>query len=173
MLLPDITFYMRERDETIEGDNPFKWVYNTSKDLFAGKKVLIFGLPGAFTPTCSNSQLPGYEAMYNQFLELGIDEIYCTSVNDSFTMYQWAQSQGIKNVRMLPDGNGEFAAGMGVLVDKSNLGFGKRSWRYAVVVDNLEVVNYFEEDGIMDNCPADPYEISSPEYVIEYLKGAQ
>lgn len=168
-LLPDTTFYMRERDESIGGDNPFKWVYKTTKDIFAGKKVVIFGLPGAFTPTCSNSQLPNYEKMYEDFMAKGIDEIWCTSVNDAFVMYQWGKAQGLKNVKLLPDGNGDFADGLGMLVDKTNLGFGKRSWRYAMVVDDLQIKRQFLEEDFMDNCPTDPYEYSAPEYVIENI----
>ena len=168
-MLPDVVFHLRERDESIGGDNPFKWSRKTTGELFADKKVIIFGLPGAFTPTCSNSQLPGYEAMYEEFMAQGIDEIWCTSVNDAFVMYQWAQAQGLENVKMLPDGNGEFAEGLGFLVDKSNLGFGKRSWRYAMVVDNLEITRMFEEIGFMDNCPTDPYIHSAPETVLAEL----
>jgi len=160
---------MRERDESIGGDNPFKWVYKTTKDLFAGKKVVIFGLPGAFTPTCSNSQLPNYEKMYDDFLEKGIDEIWCTSVNDAFVMYQWGKSQGLKNIKLLPDGNGEFAGRMGMLVDKENLGFGARSWRYAMVVNDMTIKDLWEEPNKMDNCPTDPYGMSSPEFVITKL----
>lgn len=166
-LLPDIVFHLRERDETIEGDNPFKWVRKTTGELFSGKKVIIFGLPGAFTPTCSNSQLPNYEKMYEDFTSYGVDEIWCTSVNDSFSMYQWAKGLNIKNVKMLPDGNGEFASRLGMLVDKSNLGFGNRSWRYAMLVDNLEVKIMAMEPGKMNNCPTDPYGPSSPE---EFIK---
>lgn len=169
--LPDTMFYTRERDESIEGDNPFKWVYKTTKDLFSGKKVLIFGLPGAFTPTCSNSQLPGYENLYDDFIAKGIDEIWCTSVNDAFVMYQWAKAQGIKKVKMLPDGNGDFAEALGMLVNKNNLGFGQRSWRYAMIVDDLDIKHIWEEDGYMSNCPTDPYEVSAPEYVLEQLQG--
>lgn len=169
MLLPDTTFYMRERDESVDGDNPFVWSYKTTKDLFADKKVVIFGLPGAFTPTCSNSQLPGFEQMYDQFLEKGVDEIWCTSVNDAFTMFQWAKAQGIEKVKMLPDGNGDFARSLNMLVDKSNLGFGQRSWRYAMVVDNFVVEKAFVEDGLMDNCPTDPYGASAPENVFANL----
>ena len=171
-LLPDVMFYMRERDESLGGDNPFKWVYKTTKDLFAGKNVLIFGLPGAFTPTCSNSQLPGYEAMAEDFKQLGIDEIWCTSVNDAFVMFQWGCQQGVQNVKMLPDGNGDFANQLGMLVDKSNLGFGKRSWRYAMVVRDLNITHVFDEYGIGDMYPTDPYERSAPEYVYRKLKDA-
>jgi peroxiredoxin len=169
-LLPDVTFYMRERDESIGGDNPFKWVYATTKDLFAGKKVVIFGLPGAFTPTCSNSQLPDYEKMFADFQAEGIDEVWCTSVNDAFVMYQWGLSQNLVNVKLLPDGNGDFARELGMLVEKNNLGFGKRSWRYATLVDDLEVVDMWAEEGYMSNCPTDPYGASSPQSVLEKLK---
>lgn len=169
-LLPDVVFHMRERDETIGGDNPFKWVRKTTGELFSGKKVVIFGLPGAFTPTCSNSQLPGYEEMFDDFEALGIDEVWCTSVNDAFVMYQWGLAQGVKNVRLLPDGNGDFADSLGMLVDKSNLGFGKRSWRYAMYVDNLNIVDMWSEESHMDNCPTDPYGESAPHNVYQKLK---
>lgn len=168
-LIPDIVFHLRERDDSIEGDNPFKWVRKTTGELFAGKKVLIFGLPGAFTPTCSNSQLPNFEKLYDEFLGKGVDEVWCTSVNDAFTMYKWAQDLGIKKVNMLPDGNGEFASRMGMLVDKSNLGFGNRSWRYACLVDDLEVIRMAQEPGKMNQCPTDPYTVSSPEEFIKTL----
>jgi len=168
-MLPDVTFYMRERDESIGGENPYKWVYKTTKDLFADKCVLIIGLPGAFTPTCSNSQLPGFDAMAEQFTEKGIQEIWCTSVNDAFVMHQWSQHQGTENVKMLPDGNGDFARGLGMLVEKQNLGFGPRSWRYVLVADNMKIVDWFEEDHFMDNCPYDPYKVTTPENVFSNL----
>lgn len=168
-LLPDTMFYMRERDESLGGANPFKWSYKTTKDLFSRKTVVIFGLPGAFTPTCSNSQLPGYEKLYEEFMKLGVDEIWCTSVNDAFVMYQWGQIQGVENVRLLPDGNGDFAASLGMLVDKSNLGFGKRSWRYALLAQDLVIKDIWVEEGMSDNYPADPYALSAPEYVLDMV----
>lgn len=167
--LSDVTFYMRERDESI-ADNPFKWVYKTTKDLFAGKKVVVFGLPGAFTPTCSTQQLPLYEQMYQEFMDAGVDEIWCTSVNDAFVMYQWAKHQGVQNVKMLPDGNGNFADSLGMLVDKQNLGFGKRSWRYSMLVNDMKIVRLFEEPGFMGNCPIDPYECSDACTMLEFIK---
>lgn len=170
MLLPDVVFHMRERDDTLEGSNPYKWVRKTTGELFADKKVIIIGLPGAFTPTCSNSQLPGFEEMYDKFKALGVDEIWCTSVNDAFVMFQWARHQCVEKVKMLPDGNGDFAKGLNMLVDKSNLGFGKRSWRYVAYVENLEVKGILEEEGYMDNCPTDPYGKSSPENVYNELQ---
>lgn len=169
MCVPDVTFYMRERDDTIAGPNPFKWVYKTSKDLFANKRVLIIGLPGAFTPTCSNHQLPDFDELYEDFRDQGIDEIWCTSVNDAFVMHQWSQHLDVTNIKMLPDGNGDFAEGMGMLVDKRNLGFGKRSWRYVALVDDLVVTDMWDEYGIMNNCPTDPYEYSAPDHVLKNL----
>ena len=171
MLLPDVVFHMRERDPLLYKDpNPFVWVRKTTAELFADKRVLIIGLPGAFTPTCSNNQLPGFEEMYDKFKALGIDEIWCTSVNDAFVMFQWSCHQGIEKVKMLPDGNGDFAKGMNMLVNKSNLGFGKRSWRYVAYVDNLEIKDMWEEEGFMNNCPTDPYLHSSPENVYNGVK---
>lgn len=173
-LLPDVVFHMRERDDTIDDPNPFKWVRKTTSELFAGKTVLIFGLPGAFTPTCSNSQLPGYEELYDEFIAAGIDEVYCTSVNDAFVMHCWKQHQGVKKVQMLPDGNGEFAKGLGMLIDKSNIGFGNRSWRYAMVVKDLEIQQVFEEQGYpRDLHPTDPYGVSSPIHVLSTLQGEE
>jgi peroxiredoxin len=171
--IPDVVVHMRERDESLGGDNPFKWVRKMTSELFAGKKVVIFGLPGAFTPTCTNEQLPNFERLYDEFVAEGIDEVWCTSVNDAFVMNCWAKQLGIEKVKMLPDGSGQFADGLGYLVDKSNLGFGKRSWRYAVVVDNLSIVRWFDEEGLTDNCPDDPYEVSNPENVLACLRNEE
>jgi peroxiredoxin len=169
-LVPDTVFYMRERDESLGGDNPFKWVLKTSKDIFAGKRVVVFSLPGAFTPTCSTYQVPGYEDAYDEMVSFGIDEVYVISVNDAFVMRKWMIDQGVEKIKALPDGNGSFTEAMGMLVDKSNLGFGKRSWRYSMVVNNMEIEQIFDEDGFMDNCPLDPYVNSSPERMLKYLK---
>ncbi|MFM2303617.1 MAG: hypothetical protein RLZZ135_1027 [Cyanobacteriota bacterium] len=171
--VPDVVFKTRVRDESIGGDNPFKWQDVSSKDIFAGKKVVVFSLPGAFTPTCSTSHLPRYEELYNEFKALGVDEIYCLSVNDAFVMYQWGLKQGAKNVKLLPDGNGDFSKAMGMLVDKSNLGFGKRSWRYAMVVNDYKVEKVFSEEGFIDNCPTDPFEVSDADTMLAYLKGSK
>ena len=105
-------------------------------EQFAGKRVIVFGLPGAFTPTCSTQQLPGFDENFEKFQEKGIDEIYCVSVNDTFVMNSWFESLGIKNVYPLPDGNGEFTHLIGAECSKSNLGFGFRSWRYAAVIND-------------------------------------
>ena len=168
--VPDVTFKTRVRDESIGGDNPFKWYDLTTDELFANKKVVVFSLPGAFTPTCSTSHLPRYEALYDEFKALGVDEIVCISVNDAFVMYQWGLKQNRENVFLLPDGNGEFTRKMGMLVDKSNLGFGMRSWRYSMYVDNKEIKKVFKEAGFNDNCPTDPFEVSDADTMLEYLK---
>lgn len=129
--VPDVVFKTRVRDESVPGPNPFRWQDLTTQEIFGGKKVVLFALPGAFTPTCSSTHLPRYEELYDEFKAVGVDSIVCLSVNDAFVMYQWGLKQGAKNVFLLPDGNGEFTRKMGMLVDKSNLGFGMRSWRYA------------------------------------------
>ncbi|GAB5436909.1 redoxin family protein [Falsiruegeria mediterranea] len=171
--LPDVTFHTRVRDEAVGGENPFRWEDKTTADYFAGKRVVLFSLPGAFTPTCSTYQLPGFENGHADFAAQGIDEIYCMSVNDSFVMNKWAEGQGLKNVKVIPDGSGEFTRKMGMLVDKDNLGFGMRSWRYAAIVNNGVVEAWFEEPGLMDNCPEDPYGVSSPETVLNHLVKAK
>ncbi|TAE57076.1 MAG: peroxiredoxin [Nostocales cyanobacterium] len=170
--VPDVVFKTRVRDESIGGPNPFRWQDRTTKELFAGKRVVVFSLPGAFTPTCSTSHLPRYEELYTEFKALGIDEVICISVNDAFVMYQWGKQQGAKNVFLLPDGNGEFTRKMGMLVDKANLGFGMRSWRYSMVVNDCKIEKIFTEPGYSDNCPTDPFEVSDADTMLKYLKGA-
>ncbi|MCP5371917.1 MAG: peroxiredoxin [Hyphomicrobiales bacterium] len=171
--VPDVVFKTRVRDDTVPGDNPFRWQDATTADVFAGRKVVLFALPGAFTPTCSSTHLPRYEALYAEFRALGVDEVVCLSVNDAFVMFQWGRSQGARNVRLLPDGNGEFTRKMGMLVDKSNLGFGMRSWRYAMVVDDRRIEKMFIEPDYGDNCPTDPFEVSDADTVLAYLTGAR
>lgn len=169
--VPNVVFKTRVRDESIGGDNPFKWQDVTTKDIFAGKRIVVFSLPGAFTPTCSTSHLPGYDAAYDQIKGLGIDEVYCLSVNDAFVMYQWGKNMGVKNVKLLPDGNGEFSRKIGMLVEKSNLGFGMRSWRYSMVVKDGKIEKIFTEPGYSDNCETDPFEVSDVDTMLAYLKG--
>ncbi len=170
--LPEVTFKTRVRDESIGGDNPFRWQDMTTSDYFANKRVVLFALPGAFTPTCSTFQLPGFEKGFADFQAQGIDEIYCLSVNDSFVMNKWAQSQELENVKVIPDGSGEFTRKMGMLVEKDNVGFGMRSWRYAAVVNNGEIEAFFAEPGLSDNHGEDPYGESAPENVMNWLKSA-
>lgn len=161
MRVPYVTFITRQNGE---------FVNVTTDELFGGKRVILFALPGAFTPTCSSFQLPGFELDYQKFKDQGIDEVYCLSVNDGFVMNAWAKDQNIQNVKMIPDGSGEFSEGMGMLVIKDNLGFGVRSWRYAAVVNDGEIEKLFEEPGKSDNHPEDPYGESSPESVLSYLQ---
>ena len=167
--VPAVDFQTRIRDESIGGDNPFRWETVSSNTCFSGKRVIVFSLPGAFTPTCSTYQLPDFEKLYEEFRKLGIDEIYCLSVNDTFVMNAWARWQGLNHVKVLPDGSGEFTRKMGMLVAKDNLGFGMRSWRYAAVVNDGVVERWFEEPGFSDNCPDDPYGVSSPQNILETL----
>jgi thioredoxin-dependent peroxiredoxin len=159
--VPQVEFVFREISE---------FVNHTSKELFDGKRVVIFSLPGAYTPTCSAYQLPGFEEKYDDFIGSGIDAIYCISVNDGFVMNAWKRALGIEKVKMIPDGNAYFTRSMGQLVMKSNLGFGERSWRYAAVVDNGIIEKLFEEPGKCDNSKEDPYEETTPEKVLEYVK---
>ena len=168
--VPAVTFKTRVRNDELEGPNPFEWKDLTSDEIFKGKKVVVFSLPGAFTPTCSTSHLPRYEELYEDFKAQGVDAIVCVSVNDAFVMYQWGLSQNAKNVFLLPDGNGEFSRKMGMLVDKSNLGFGMRSWRYSMLVDDGEIVKLFSEGGYSDNCPTDPFDVSDADTMLNYLK---
>ena len=165
--VPEVTF--KTRSKCHNGD--YDWRDLTSSEIFDDKRVVVFSLPGAFTPTCSTYQLPGYDEKYEEFKALGIDEVYCLSVNDSFVMNAWFKSLDIQNVKPIPDGNGDFTFAMGMSVAKINLGFGYRSWRYAMVVNNGEIEKMFEEDGKVGNCPVDPYNISDPDTVLSYLKG--
>ena len=168
--VPNVTFKTRVRDESIKSENPFRWQDVTTADVFANKSVIIVALPGAFTPTCSSTHLPGYEAKYQALKDLGVDDVYCLSVNDAFTMFQWGKNLGVKNIKMLPDGNGDFTRGMDMLVKKENLGFGSRSWRYSMHVVNGEIKAVFAESGKMDNCPEDPFEVSDVDTMLAHLK---
>jgi peroxiredoxin len=168
--VPDVVFKTRVRDESVEGPNPFRWQDVSTSDIFAGKKVVLFALPGAFTPTCSSTHLPGYEANYDEFKAAGVDEVYCLSVNDAFTMFQWGKNLGIEKVKLLPDGSGDFTRRMGMLVRKDNLGFGDRSWRYSMLVEDGEITALFAEPGMSDNCPTDPFEVSDADTMLNHLK---
>ena len=160
--LTDQVFYIRENDD---------WVLKRTQDIFNDKEVVVFGLPGAFTPTCSAFQLPKFEELYDDFKDLGIDEVYCTSVNDSFVMNAWFEHQGITKVKALPDGNGDFAKSVNMINDFTNRGFGMRSWRYCMYVKNAEIKVRYAEWGEPEACPIqDPFEVSSAEQMIEALK---
>ena len=167
--VPQVVFKTRVRDESINGENPYRWEDKTTDDIFAGKNIVLFALPGAFTPTCSSTHAPGYEAAYDDFKAHGVDEIICLSVNDAFVMKKWADDLGLEKVFMLPDGNGAFTEGMGMLVKKENLGFGDRSWRYAMYVKNGVIEKLFAEPGFSDDCPDDPFEVSDAQTMLAYL----
>lgn len=154
--VPDVTFRIRK-----EGD----WVDVSTDDLFAGKTVIVFALPGAFTPTCSTSHLPGYNQLAPLFKANGVDDIICLSVNDTFVMNEWAKDQESDNVILIPDGNGEFSEGMGMLVDKADLGFGKRSWRYSMLVKDKVIDKMFIEP----EKPGDPFEVSDAYTMLNYI----
>lgn len=169
-IVPAVVFKTRVRDDSIEGPNPFRWEDKSTYDYFAGKRVVLFSLPGAFTPTCSTYQLPGFENNFAEFKTLGIKDIYCVSVNDAFVMNCWAKDQKVKKVKMIPDGSGKFTREMQMGVYKDNLGFGVRSWRYACVVNNGQIEKWFIEPGMEDNCESDPYGETSPENILDWLR---
>ncbi len=171
--VPSVTFKTRVRDESIGGDNPYRWQDVTSDDYFKGKNVVLFSLPGAFTPTCDAMHLPGYEKNYEEFKKLGVDEVYCLSVNDAFVMNKWGQSQGAKNVKLIPDGSALFTKGMDMLVKKDDRGFGERSWRYSAYVEDGIIKKAFVEEGFSDNCIEDPFEVSDAETILKYLREAK
>ena len=156
--IPEVTFYFHNQDNI------------TSDKLFNEKRVVVFAIPGAFTPTCSTKELPGYEELYDEIKSHGIDEIYCISVNDSYVMDAWFDKLEIKNVKYLPDGNAFFAGQMNELVLKNNLGLGFRSWRYSMIVNNGIIEKLWEEEGKVDDAEDDPYDITKPEVSLYYLK---
>ena len=170
MRVPSVTFKTRVRDEAVGGPNPFRWQDRTSDEIFNGRRVVVFALPGAFTPTCSSTHLPGYEANFEALEAEGVDEVICLSVNDAFVMFQWGKNLGAKNVTLLPDGNAEFTDKMGMLVNKGNLGFGARSWRYSMLVEDGEIVEQFVEDGKSDLCETDPFEVSDADTMLAAVK---
>jgi len=179
--IPSITFVTRTRIEA-DIENPFDWKDITSDDYFKGKRVVLFSLPGAFTPTCSSTHLPGYEDAYEELKGLGIDEVYCLSVNDAFVMRQWGLNQGLAEdktpgslgftkVKLIPDGNAQFTRGMGMsTIWSSERGFGERSWRYSAVIDDMKVEKLFVEEGYVHNSEPDPFETSDVDTMLTYLK---
>ena len=174
--VPKVTFRIRTGDE-VETDGGCaiggEWHNATTDSYFKGKRVVIFSLPGAFTPTCSSQQLPGFEKEYNSIKDMGIDEIYCISVNDSYVMNAWADRMNIQNVKMIPDGSENFTRFMGMLIGKNHLGFGNRSWRYMAVVNDGAVEKWWQEPGINnEGTDDDPYVESTPDNMIGYLKEA-
>ena len=177
MYIKKHTFKFRTGDTDEKGGCTFiggSWVDKTTDELFNNKKIVLFSLPGAFTPTCSGEELPSYDRMYQEFKDKGIDDVYCVSVNDAFVMNAWARDLEIKNVKMIPDGCGTFTRSMGMLVNKPAQGFGMRSWRYSALIDNMEVKHFNEEPGY-NNASADddPFEVSDADTMIQQIKEAQ
>jgi len=173
MKIPEITFKTRIGDnESLGGGCSIggEWKDVSSNDLFKNKKVVLFSLPGAYTPTCSSQQVPGYEDKYEE-LKKYVDEVYCLSVNDSFVMNAWFRDQKISRVKPIGDGEGKFTKEMGMLVNKPKQGFGMRSWRYSAFVDNCKVVKMFVEDGKNnESIDADPFMVSDANTMLNYLK---
>lgn len=169
--VPAVVLKTRVRDEAVEGPNPFRWQDVDTGTLFGAGRHVIFGLPGAFTPTCSNEQCPGFERLHDDFKQADVAAIHCVSVNDAFVMFNWARHLGIEKVQMLPDGSGAFTRRMGMLINKDHLGFGMRSWRYTAIVDDGVVVQMFVEPGINDiGADSDPYGESTPEKALEWVQ---
>lgn len=154
--VPSVTFRARQNHE---------WADVTTDDLFKGKTVIVFSLPGAFTPTCSSTHVPRYNQLADTFKKYGVDEIVCMSVNDAFVMNEWKADQKADKITFIPDGNGEFTDGMGLLVDKNDLGFGKRSWRYSMLVKDGVIEKMFIEP----NKPGDPFEVSDADTMLAYI----
>jgi glutaredoxin-like protein len=154
--VPQVTFKTRKNNE---------WLDVTSDDIFKDKTVVVFSLPGAFTPTCSSSHLPRYNELASVLKDNGVDDIVCISVNDAFVMNAWNADQESENITLIPDGNGEFSAGMDMLVDKSQIGFGKRSWRYSMLVKNGVIEKQFIEPDV----PGDPFEVSDADTMLNYI----
>ena len=172
--IPTVTFRTRTGDDKALGGCTFiggEWKNCTTDELFKDKRVVLFSLPGAFTPTCSSQQLPGYEEKYDELKSLGVDDVYCISVNDAFVMNAWFRDEKIEKVKPVGDGEGKFTEQMGMLVDKPAQGFGKRSWRYSALVENGKVVKMFVEEGKNDmSDDDDPFKVSDVDTMIEYLK---
>ena len=189
-MAPYAVFRARVRDDTIGGDNPFTFKRLSTDQLFKGKRVVIFAIPGAFTPTCSNTHLPGYEEKYEEMKKNKVDEVYCLSVNDAFVMRQWGLHQKLteemtdatnplnpgnfKNVKLLPDGAALFTRGMGMsCLWTSNRGFGERTWRYSVVINDNKIEKLFVEGGgVTQNFDPDPFEVSDAGTMLKYLQSS-
>jgi len=154
--VPQVVFHTRKDND---------WVDITTDQLFSGKTVIVFSLPGAFTPTCSSTHLPRYNELAPIFFDNGVDDIVCLSVNDTFVMNAWAADQQAENIHFLPDGNGEFTAAMDMLVDKRELGFGKRSWRYSMLVKDGVIDKMFIEPDL----PGDPFQVSDADTMLDYI----
>ena len=171
--IPNVKLQTRVKNTNVKksksNKNSYKWKTISTNNLFKNKKSVVFSLPGAYTPTCSNSHLPDYEKKYNELKKKGVNDVYCVSVNDPFVMHNWKNKHNIKNVKMIPDGNGAFTKKMGALVKKNNLGFGDRSWRYSMFIDNGKIKKIFSESNMSNNHKSDPFKVSDVDTMINYL----
>mmetsp|Transcript_123135 Transcript_123135/g.347977 ORF Transcript_123135/g.347977 Transcript_123135/m.347977 type:complete len:203 (-) Transcript_123135:48-656(-) len=189
--VPNTLLKCRVRNNALGGDNPFEWKDVMTSEIFGnGKRAVVFSLPGAFTPLCSSFHLPGYEAAYDEMKSLGVDDVYCISVNDAFVMRQWGIHQGLqtededstnplnpgnfKKVKLIPDGAVEFTRAMGMSCTwTTERGFGERSWRYSMVVNDMKIEKLFIEPGFEQNSGPDPGTVSLAEPMLEYLRSAK
>ena len=163
---PSVVFHTRVPVDLSDGTQEFVWKTVSTWDLFAHSRVLVFSLPGAFTPTCSTYQLPNFEKKAPELKsKYNLDDIYCVSVNDSFVMNRWAKDNKLEHVKVIPDGSCKFTQDMDMNVTKDNLSFGERSWRYACIVHNGFITNWFIEEGKEDNCTEDPYHFTDPSFI--------
>ena len=167
-MVPSVAFQTRILNPDTK---KFEWLDVNTWDLFAGERILMFALPGAFTPTCSTYQLPSFEQLAEEFYAEGITGILCITVNDAFVCNAWANANNLEHVQVIPDGSGKFTEAMNMMVDKDNLGFGRRSWRYACVVDNGSIEDWFIEEGREDNATEDPYMYTNPQFILNTIRG--
>ena len=167
-MVPSVTFHTRIYNDV---KKEFEWLDVNTWDIFAGERILMFSLPGAFTPTCSTYQLPGFEQLAEEFYAEGITGIVCMTVNDAFVCNAWAKANNLKHVQVIPDGACKFTEAMNMAVDKDSLGFGRRSWRYACIVENGTIEDWFIEEGREDNRKDDPYMFTNPEYILQQIRG--
>ena len=154
--IPQVTFHTRNNHE---------WIDITTDEIFKGKTVVVFSLPGAFTPTCSSTHVPRYNQLTPTLKQHGVDEVVCISVNDAFVMNEWRSEQKADNVTFIPDGNGDFSRGMGMLVPKNDIGFGDRSWRYSMLVKDGVIEKMFIEPDL----PGDPFEVSDADTMLAHI----
>ena len=166
-MVPSVSFQTRIYNEETQ---KYEWLGVNTWDLFADERILMFSLPGAFTPTCSTYQLPDFEELAEDFYREGITGIVCMTVNDAFVCNAWAKANNLEYVQVIPDGSGKFTEAMNMMVDKDNLGFGRRSWRYACIVDNGTITDWFIEEGKEDNAEGDPYMFTDPAYILNKLR---
>ena len=166
-MVPSVSFQTRIYNEETQ---KYEWLGVNTWDLFADERILMFSLPGAFTPTCSTYQLPDFEELAEDFYREGITGIVCMTVNDAFVCNAWAKANNLEYVQVIPDGSGKFTEAMNMMVDKDNLGFGRRSWRYACIVENGTIEDWFIEEGREDNHDKDPYMFTAPAFILNKLR---